>query len=214
MKRIIIISTLFFCFTQLLIAQKEQEEGIFTAAIVAGISLSQIDGDDDASYSKVGMNIGARGGVKFGEKMELCTEILFSQKGATINHQGIIYHLDYIEVPVLFYYKDWKDTDRKNREYMRVMVGLGFSYSRLVNSGTYKNKIWVNADNTPGYEDPFLKNDFMFMVDANFFFFRNWALNFRWSRSLANIAANGLPNVRGANQAFSHNIVIRALYRF
>jgi len=218
MKLSTITIFLFFFTIQLLVAQKDNEEGRFTAALVAGVSLSQIDGDDDASYSKVGFNGGARGGVRFGDKMELCTEILFSSKGSSINHLGTVYHLDYIEVPVLFYYKDWKAVTKTNKKYMRVMLGAGLSYSRLLQSATYRNKQWENPSNTPNYVDPFLKNDLMFMFDVNFFFTRNWGVNFRWSRSILSIvdentSLRGNPNSSSV-PAFSHTVVMRLVFKF
>lgn len=219
MKLTLFITVLFCAVFQSTWAQGSKDEGRFTAAIVAGISLSQIDGDNDASYSKVGFNGGARGGVRFGDKMELCTEILFSQKGSAISTTGEVFHLDYIEVPVLFYYKDWAAMTPKNRKYMRVMIGAGLSYSRLVNSGVFRNNVWVDPSNTPGWVDPFAKNDLMFMFDANFFFTRNWGLNIRWSRSILNIIGEG-NSLRDVNNptvdplpAFTHAIAIRAIYR-
>jgi hypothetical protein len=206
--------------TQGLFAQKDKEEGRFTASIIAGVSFSQIDGDDDASYSKVGVNVGARGGVRFGQKMELCTEILFSQKGSAINDRGVVFHLDYLEVPVLFYYKDWETTDSKNRKFRRVMIGAGFSYSRLVNAAIFRNNQWENPENTPNFQDPFEKNDFMFMFDANFLFTRNFGVNLRWGRSILSIVApnstlrsNPNPN-EPTPKAFSHSVVLRVFYKF
>ena len=187
------------------------EEGRFTASIVAGVNFSQIDGDEDASYSKVGFNGGARGGVRFGDKMELCTEILFSQKGSYVSQIDKMYHLDYIEVPVLFYYKDWEAMDNKQRKYMRVMFGAGFSYSRLVNSSVtqYGDPITVVQ---PGFVDPFLKNDFMVMLDANVFFLRNWAINLRWSRSLTTIVST--PLRQNISYAINRSIILRLLFKF
>ncbi|BDS14121.1 porin family protein [Aureispira anguillae] len=195
---------------QVLTAQKNDEEGRFTATLVAGINISQIDGDEDGSYSKVGFNGGARGGVRLGERMELCTEILFSQKGSYVDYIDKLYHLDYMEVPVLFYYKDWKATDKKNRNYMRVMIGAGFSYSRLLNA-TIK-QYGTRLNDVPGFVDPFLKNDFMFMLDANFFFTRNWGLNFRWSRSFITIVESPLRS--NISYAINRSIIIRLLFRF
>lgn len=218
--KLYIAALLLGCFLSSSLAQDNKEEGRFTASVIAGVSFSQIDGDDDASYSKVGANVGARGGVRFGDKMELCTEILFSQKGSAINDRGTIFHLDYLEVPVLFYYKDWQTTDRKNRKFMRVMVGAGLSYSRLVNSATFRNNQWENPSNTPNFQDPFEKNDFMFMFDANIFFTRNFGANVRWSRSILSIIApnstlRSNPNPNNTSvQAFSHSVVLRVFYKF
>jgi hypothetical protein len=168
----------------------------------------------------VGVNVGARGGVRFGQKMELCTEILFSQKGSAINDRGVVFHLDYLEVPVLFYYKDWETTDSKNRKFRRVMIGAGFSYSRLVNAAIFRNNQWENPENTPNFQDPFEKNDFMFMFDANFLFTRNFGVNLRWGRSILSIVApnstlrsNPNPN-EPTPKAFSHSVVLRVFYKF
>ena len=205
---------------QTAIAQKDKEEGRFTASVIAGVSFSQIDGDDDASYSKVGLNAGARGGVRFGDKMELCTEILFAQKGSAINDRGIIFHLDYLEVPLLFYYKDWETIDKNNRKFMRVMIGAGLSYSRLVNAATFRNNQWETPENTPNFQDPFEKNDFMFMFDANFFFTKNFGMNLRWARSILSIidqdsSLRSNPNPNNPKpKAFSHSVILRVFYKF
>lgn len=210
MKLSTIFLFLFSIIAHSLYAQNNDDQGRFTASIVAGVNISQIDGDEDGAYSKVGFNGGARGGVRFGDRMELCTEILFSQKGSYIKRLDKLYHLDYIEVPLLFYYKDWKATDKKNRNYMRVMIGGGFSYSRLLNSTIkqYGNRL----NDQPGFVDPFLKNDFMIMLDANFFFTRNLGLNFRWSRSVATIVQNPIrPNI---SYAINRSIIVRLIFKF
>ncbi len=210
MKLSTIIIFLFCCTIQTMLAQKDKEEGRFTATIVAGINISQVDGDEDGVYSKVGFNGGARGGVRFGKKMELCTEILFSQKGSYIKRYDKMYHLDYIEVPLLFYYKDWAATNKKNQEYMRVMFGAGLSYSRLLNTTLREGSL--NLKDKPGYVDPFLKDDLMVMLDANFFFTRNFGINVRWSRSVLTIVHTPLRS--GISYAINRSIIIRVMYRF
>lgn len=197
--------------TQLLLAQNKEEEGRFTATIIAGAAFTQIDGDEDGSYSKVGFIGGARGGVVFGPRMELATEILFSQKGSYIQNIDKTYHLDYVEIPVMFYYKDWKAKDaNSDREYMRVAIGAGFSYSRLLNARV--RQFGRVLSDEPGYVDPFLKNDFMMVIDGNVFFLRNWGIGIRWSRSLATIVQQ--PLRQNISYAINRTISIRALFRF
>lgn len=211
MKLSVIILFLLCSVLHTLSAQKsDNEEGIFTASIVAGANFSQIDGDEDAAYSKVGFNGGARGGVRFGDRMELCTEILFSQKGSYIKSLDKTYHLDYMEVPLLFYYKDWEAADKNNRKYMRVMIGGGFSYSRLLNS-TIKQYGTELEDGQSGYAK-FLSNDLMFMLDANIFFTRNWGINVRWARSLLTIVER--PIRQNISYAINRSIIVRVLFRF
>jgi hypothetical protein len=210
MKLSTITIFLFFFTIQMLLAQKDKEEGRFTATIVAGVNISQIDGDEDGVYGKVGFNAGARGGVRFGDKMELCTEILFSQKGSYIKRYDKMYHLDYMEVPVLFYYKDWEAVNKKNQKYMRVMLGAGLSYSRLLNTTLREGAI--DLKEKPGYVDPFLKDDLMVILDANFFFTKNIGLNLRWSRSILTIV--GTPLRSGISYAINRSIIIRLMYKF
>jgi hypothetical protein len=210
--KISVILIFFFCYTiQGLTAQQDEKERRFTAAVVMGINISQIDGDEDGTYSKVGFNGGARGGVRFGKNMELCTEILFSQKGSYIKSIDKLYHLDYMEVPLIFYYKDWETMNKKQQKYMRVMIGAGFSYSRLLNStiNQYGEDIRVVQ---PGFQDPFLKNDFMFLFDLNFLFFKNIGLNLRWSRSLLTIVEE--PLRQNFSYAINRSIIIRVLVQF
>ena len=211
MKLSVIILFLLCSVLHTLSAQKsDHEEGIFTASIVVGANFSQIDGDEDAAYSKVGFNGGARAGVRFGDRMELCTEILFSQKGSYIKSLDKTYHLDYMEVPLLFYYKDWEAVDKNNRKYMRVMIGGGFSYSRLLNS-TIKQYGTELEDGQSGYAK-FLSNDLMFMLDANVFFTRNWGINIRWARSLLTIVER--PIRQNISYAINRSIIVRVLFRF
>jgi hypothetical protein len=192
------------------LSAQNDEEGRFTASIVVGANFSQIDGDEDAAYSKVGFNGGARGGVRFGDRMELCTEILFSQKGSYIKSIDKTYHLNYMEVPLLFYYKDWEAEDKKNRKYMRVMIGGGFSYSRLLNANI--KQYGTNLEEgQPGFAK-FLSNDLMFMIDANIFFTRNWGLNVRWARSLLTIVEQ--PIRQNISYAINRSIIVRVLFRF
>lgn len=208
--KISVIILFLLCGTLSYLSAQDNEEGRFTASIVAGANFSQIDGDEDASYSKVGFNGGARGGVRFGNRMELCTEILFSQKGSYIKSIDKTYHLDYMEVPVLFYYKDWEAMDKKNRKYMRVMVGGGLSYSRLLNATIRQFGTRVE-EGQPGYAK-FLSNDLMFMLDANIFFTRNWGLNIRWARSILTIVER--PIRQNISYAINRSIIVRVLFRF
>lgn len=193
---------------------QDDETARFTAYVLAGVNISQIDGDAAWGYTKVGFNGGARGGVNFGEKMELCTEILFSQKGAanlprnSQNFSSYTIHLDYVEVPVLFYYKDWDAFTKDNIMFKRLMLGGGLSYSRLLNTS-----LTGTLSHPMGMEDAYAKNDLMMIIDANVFFLKNWGLNIRWSRSLATIYNDEQPGDR-PDYAINRSIICRLIYKF
>ena len=195
-------------------SREDREEARFTAYVVAGANFSQIDGDAAWGYTKVGFNGGARGGINFGEKMELCTEILFSQKGAanlprnSQNFSSYTIHLDYVEVPLLFYYKDWDAFTKDNEMYKRLMLGGGLSYSRLLNTN-----LTGTLSHPMGIEEAYTKNDLMFIIDANVFFLKNWGLNIRWSRSLTTIYNDEQPGDR-PDYAINRSIICRLVYKF
>ena len=120
MKRILLL--LFFpCLLQ---AQ------LFKGGIVAGLNLTQIDGDELGGYDKIGLNVGVIADIYLAETFSLSMEILYSQKGASTglieNNQGIPFKWkwDYIELPFVFHYND------KNK----MNFGLGLAPARLVNA--------------------------------------------------------------------------------
>lgn len=205
MKFYLLISLL--AMTYLATAQSD-DEGRFTATVVAGMNISQIDGDAVAGYNKIGLNAGVRGGVRLGRKVELATEILFSQKGSatgTGSFNPFTIHLDYVEVPVLIYYKDWDVEDANGNTFQRMMFGAGLSYSRLLN---------INVKNNGGLDlDNFARNDLMVMLDANVFITKNFGLNVRWARSVATIY-NDNPDGERPDYVINRSIIIRALYKF
>ena len=181
----------------------------FSATIVAGFNASQIDGDNTAGYRKPGLNLGARAGVILSKRWETSFEILFSQQGAqSLLIKGVPRsfkcHLNYISVPFLVYFKDWEIVNANNQLYQRFWFGAGISYNRLM--GGYiddlNGKIFV-ADITA---NTFLKNHVTLMADINFFFTRNWVINFRYERAPMNIRQQMLYN--------PHMIVFRGLFTF
>ena len=190
---------------------QNDDEGRFTATLLAGVCFSQIDGDEDAGFNKAGLNAGVRGGVRFGEAWELCTEIIFSQKGSYIDLIGKTYHLDYAEVPVMFYYKDWKAKDKRtNRNFRRVMVGAGLYYARLIDPRIRQFGRQLEPGD-PGYVD-LAPNEFGFALGANIFITRQWGINVRWSRSITTIVDE--PIRQGIGYAINRTIIVRALFRF
>lgn len=194
-----------------LLTAQDSDEGRFSATLILGMNISQIDGDDAYGYGKIGLNTGVRGGIRLGKRAELATEILFSQKGSVAlpknSGSGRAYtiHLDYVEVPILIYYKDWDVEDMNGNVFQRFMFGAGFSYSRLLN---------INIKNNAGLDlDEFYKNDFMMMLDANIFITKNIGVGVRWSRSIPTIY-NDEPAGARPDYVINRSIILRAIYRF
>ncbi len=109
----------------------------FGATIVAGFNASQIDGDDSAGFNKVGINAGLKSDIFLTRKTEINVGILFSQRGSRPDTKNetfldeFIFGLSYIQVPVLFTFKDWYQSEE---EYYRVRAFAGLSFGRLVST--------------------------------------------------------------------------------
>ncbi|MEZ5082305.1 MAG: outer membrane beta-barrel protein [Bacteroidales bacterium] len=115
-------------------------------AVIAGMNLSQVDGDEVYGYKKVGLNTGLGALLPIKKRFLLTMEILYNQKGAYERDQYIRFDqdtsgkiieitgkyqlkLDYLEVPILFLYND-RDI---------ITAGAGFSYGRLVSVKEYEH---------------------------------------------------------------------------
>jgi hypothetical protein len=194
-----------------LFAQRKDVQ-VFSATAIVGMNASQIDGDATAGYNKIGLNVGAKAGIYLAEKWEIDFEILYSQQGSqTTLVKGIprryYCNLDYIEVPLLVHFKDWKVTNSDNKSYHRFHFGAGASYNRLMggkvlNDGILEFQGLESLTN----QGNFRKNHFYLIGDINFFFTKNWGVNLRYQRAPMNIRTNTYFN--------PYMIVFRALYRF
>ena len=84
------------------------KESIFKALFTGGLNLSQIDGDAEVGYKKVGAHIGVGTVVKFAKRFSVSMELIYSMQGAkphyatysdgTKNKYDI--STDYINVPI------------------------------------------------------------------------------------------------------------------
>lgn len=192
----------------------------FSAAVEAGLTASQIDGDLSAGYNKLGMMAGVRGIVNLQRKTHASIGILFAQRGAqaeltqnTVNFFSI--RTNYVEVPVMIHYADWLVEDGDDSYYKAYIQG-GFSYGRLINAKERGDLTFARAVINPSNTDKqYLNNtDISLTVGGNLFFNRNVGLGVRWMRSL-----NFLYNPRKHDPAplevgwQSHALTFSLLYR-
>jgi hypothetical protein len=90
-----------------------QEEALFHGGAYAGISTSQLSGDQLSGFKKVGLYAGAFVNVHLTPKSLLQLEISYIQKGSrsVSKFYGLIYHvnLQYFEAPLLY---KWQFSNR------------------------------------------------------------------------------------------------------
>ncbi len=176
----------------------------FSASVLAGINMSQIDGDNLVGYNKLGINAGLGVDARINDRFGLGMELLFSQKGSRSKisqmppGQSVKLTVNYAEIPLLFRYHD------KNG----AIFGLGFSYSSLVGLSQWKNGSPVTAlDSLLG------RNDVQGLAEFTFRIKKHWGANARIGYSLLPIAHWSLSRFR-KNAVYNNNISIRLVYYF
>lgn len=181
MKKGIII--LLFC----LIYNSIEAQNI-KGAIIGGLNITQVDGDQVYGFRKKGISVGPSAIIPLRSGFQLALEVLYSQKGSS---QAPVYtyedstreyrlKLNYAEVPILIQYADKHG----------LTAGLGISYGRLVfvkekqyNPLTKK----VEWDNVRLNDGTYKKDDFEVIADLKLKLFTGIYANLRYSYSIAKI---------------------------
>lgn len=198
----------------------------FKGAVMGGMNISQVDGDEVVGYSKVGGHFGVAAILPI-NKWDITLETVFNQKGArekaqytfwkydsigstldsTLYTGEYLLKLDYVEVPLMVHY-----TDRE-----RLTVGAGFSYGRLVNA-----KEVEHGGSIPPYSDTvaFNKNDWNILFDLQFRIWRQLKGNVRFAYSLAPIRERTYQDIiyetkdPWTRKQYNHLFTFRLVYVF
>ena len=172
-----------FCFLPVLLPGQQR----FRAGVILGVTASQIDGDRSAGYNKLGLQTGLRAVARLKGRSEASLEFLFSQRGSQSelikDEFSNFFSLttNYLEVPVQWHYKDWLvEGDGDDPDYYRVSFNGGFSYARLMGAKVDDDLSAIRVI-APDY---LKKNDFSFLLGANFFANRHLCFTFRYVRSI------------------------------
>ncbi len=151
----------------------------FKAYAVTGLNASQIDGDFDAGYNKIGLTGGIGIGFNINKTMFVSTEFLYSGRGSTnsiitstTEPNGSI-HLDYIELPIMLRIGDWYQEEDK---YNKVWLELGASVGRLINAN-------VKGSNVPEIVNDFRSTDVSYIGGLGYHMNKNFFVNLRYTRS-------------------------------
>jgi len=201
-----------YFFTLLLSSALSGQETVdrrFKGGIVAGFNISQIEGDEAAGYNKIGLQAGIRVAIVLKEKMDLGVEMLFSQRGSAARNvnQGAFpfkLTLNYIEVPVIFNYMDWKAEDE---DYYRLHFHTGLSYGRLIGFSSDDNQLTVLGDS-------FRDNDVSWIAGATYYVNENLGFTARYTRSVYPFFVANEMATPNANSLVGYQITFRTTYMF
>lgn len=213
MKRSICLLVLLMSCTHLLFAQGYYEEkpNTFLGAAIAGMNLTQVDGDNYAGYHNVGFTVGGSVYTVIAQNVAASMEILYAQKGATGKFKGpgaigasiLDYDLklNYAQVPVLLYYYDkhWNH------------FGAGISYSRLINA---EEDVETNFPyDFKLNEHPFKKSDFSMLLGGNLHVWKGLFIGGRFEYSLVPIRTK-VPIGLGRKEQYNNTVTFRVTYMF
>ncbi len=171
----------------------------FQGSLLAGGIFSQIDSDDLIGFNQFGFTGGARVVAVLSDKWRVGPEITFSQQGSrraprepsNFGYENI--RLNFVEVPLMVYYKDW-----------RITAEAGATYGRLID---FTVEDVLGEDLTEDFF--FNENIFGLQVGATFYFTPRVGLNFRWSRQFS-----ALGESPDGKRLRGRNISFRMVYTF
>jgi hypothetical protein len=210
-KNLLILILLLFVLSSALTAQR------FKGAVMAGMNLSQVDGDEVVGFKRIGGHFGLAAILPI-KNWDITLETIFNQKGA---YEGVQYQdsafgallngkydlrLNYVEVPILAHY-----TDRN-----LFTVGAGFSYGRLVSSKEVEHNGAV-----PPYSDTvaFNKNDYSVLIDLQIRVWKRLKFNVRYGYSMVPIRERTFHDRYSINPPFDRKqynnmLTFRLVYVF
>lgn len=146
----------------------------FYGSVVFGVNAAQIDGDNAAGFNRPGLTGGFKIDYPLSASADLSAELLYSSRGSRDNRDNIRIDLDYIEIPLLFAFRDWYI---EKGDYDKVRAEAGFSYGYLFRSDSNENSIGPFLDRLKSH-------DVSFIVGAAYMFTPKIGLNLRYTRSL------------------------------
>lgn len=221
MKKIYTILTISLILSMVSMEVKAQ---IVKGEAFLGMNLSQIDGDKAYGYRRFGLHGGFGGMVPVFQKgnfsIDFSMEIAFNQRGSHQGRQytdtvnGKIYtgeydtYMNYLEVPVLFYF-----TDKG-----MYSIGLGASYGRLVGLKEYEHGELTNVNLSYNGPDKYNLNDFAFIADIKFRIYERLKLGVRYQYSMAKIRTRDFYLINGefdcTRNQYNNSITARLIYVF
>ena len=189
-------------------AQDTGPERRFEAGVVAGLNLSQVDGDKLLGFYKYGFQGGIKADAILSDRWKIGIELLFSQQGARqsrleapsseLDVENI--HFNMVEAPILVHFRDWK-----------LQLTAGGSYGNIIN---YSVTEVTGEDGLANH--PISQDIFSVILGGSFYFTDNWVMDIRWSRWLNSPYSDELAEANDQTLVpwIGRSITIRGCYLF
>lgn len=192
----------------ILLSSSVSQAQVIRGAVLGGINLSQVDGDEVYGFHKFGWTAGAAAIIPLGNNFTVSLENNFSQRGSYQRPRfndslsgSYRLQLNYVDVPVLLHYTD-KDI---------ITAGMGLSWGRLVRVKEAEHGQRVATTTLDG---PYRRNDVAWMGDLRFRLHDRFHFNLRYTYSLAKIRTREFPKINTVRDQYNNFITFRLIYIF
>lgn len=224
MKKTLPFSILTYCLlaNTVLSAQSEQH---FRASIAAGTNFSQIAGDGQAGYHKIGVAIGVKGAYYFKPNFDMGAELMYNSRGSRNNpftpeatyldkNVAIKAELNYADIALA---ANFHFMPNENYTFYRQSLQIGLTYGRLLSSSISVNRGIFRDDFLEGdLLKSLRKDDIGFMVGYTWYLTKRFGLGIKHTVSLRNIYDN--PRDRLSNKDYDsftpYNLSAQVVFNF
>lgn len=192
--------------------KRPKKEPIFGAGVVAGLQLSQIDGDEFTGFDLPGLSAGLRGVVRLTRRDQIRMELLYSQQGSRIEYSSEqaplrgrdrLLRLNYAEVPILYYHK-LTETEQGHGP----GIELGVAVGRLLDYRIEEDEARFRGEPFADIADEFDRTQISAVAGLNHRFNRRIEVALRASGALTKVYFNEEVRQRRLNPSVASAFIV------
>jgi hypothetical protein len=200
----IILYTVFFLVTSSIycVAQRSHRTKVdkrFSAGLIGGLSMSQLDGDNYTGYDYKALFGGLKVSAFLHDKLTFDVNFLYIRKGASIENEEIefrvsfpkdrLIHLSYVEIPFLFSLKP-------NGKQSKLYFEGGAAFSKLIDTKIQENVRYFTDVSFEQIGEDLSSNDVSAIIGIGSYFTKNMSIGMRFSYGLNKIYIKENPIFR------------------
>jgi hypothetical protein len=162
----------------------------FKASILAGVNLSQVDGDYQTGFDRKGINFGLRGGFSVNKRIDIMSELFYNEKGVKppkLHANSITIDLTYAEIPITVNIHSKPNA----LGFYNWTFHTGLSYGRLLKSHTLLGFDTTGAQGS--IQEAYKPNDWALVWGLSYNIRPHIGVRFQHSFSLSKFFINPIP---------------------
>ena len=189
------INTLKFSLIFLLLCQLSlTAQNRFKAGVAGGLNFSQINGDNQNGYNKIGGSLGIKGGFDIAHNIDLSAELFYNNKGSKPSREDLTRsgrsYLPTINLHTadMMIISNFYNKINPSDEFYKISFHIGFSYVKLLRSQTEVTRYLNPVPNIGQYLNQHYKSsDFGFIFGCSYFITPRLGATIRHTFSIRNL---------------------------